>query len=89
MASRTATYSTSDLSRRSGDIITEAIKRPVVLTQRKKKRLVLVSYEQWTELLGRLNRADPRRVGYTAEMPDDLADDVLRTIDDYLGDDPK
>ena len=37
----TSTYSTSDLSRRSGDIIAEALRHPVTITQRNKPRLVL------------------------------------------------
>ncbi len=31
-------YSTSDLSRRSGDIIADALRRPVTITQRNKPR---------------------------------------------------
>lgn len=38
-----ATYSTSDLSRRSGDIIAEALRRPVTIVQRNKPRLVLLT----------------------------------------------
>jgi prevent-host-death family protein len=35
--------STSDLSRKSGDMIAEALRQPVTITQRNKPRLVLVS----------------------------------------------
>ncbi|MBB6219631.1 prevent-host-death family protein [Rhizobium leguminosarum] len=36
-------YSTSDLSRKSGDIIAEALRHPVIITQRNKPRLVLLN----------------------------------------------
>lgn len=38
-------YSTSGLSRKSGDINGEAMRRPVTLTQRDKPRLVLTAIE--------------------------------------------
>jgi prevent-host-death family protein len=38
-------YSTRDLSWKSGDIIAEALRRPVTITQRNKPRLVLLSIE--------------------------------------------
>lgn len=44
-------YSTSDLSRRSGDIIAEALRRPVIITQRNKPRLVVMAYEDYKDLL--------------------------------------
>ena len=53
-------YSTSDLSRRSGDIIAEALRKPVTITQRNKPRLVLLSIEDYRRLT---NRSDTRRSG--------------------------
>ena len=44
-------YSTSDLSRKSGDIIAEALRRPVTITQRNKPRLVLLSIEDYRRLV--------------------------------------
>ena len=46
-------YSTSDLSRKSGDIIAEALRRPVTITQRNKPRLVLLSIEDYRRLTAR------------------------------------
>jgi len=74
------TYTTSDLSRRSGDIITAAIRAPVTITQRNKPRLVLLSIETFEAMR---KRADPRFAGKTAEMPADLAEEFLEAIDAY------
>jgi prevent-host-death family protein len=43
-------YSTSDLSRKSGDIIAHALRSPVVITQRGKPRLILMSIEEFNQL---------------------------------------
>ncbi len=40
-------YTTSDLSRKSGDIIADALRSPVTITQRNKPRLVLISIEDY------------------------------------------
>jgi prevent-host-death family protein len=45
-----ASYSTSDLSRKSGNIIAEALRKPVTITQRNKPGLVLLSIEDYREL---------------------------------------
>jgi len=63
------TYSTSDLSRRSGDLIAEALRRPVTIVQRNKPRLVLLSIEDYRALLA---RADTRTSGTLDAMPDAL-----------------
>lgn len=44
------TFTTSDLSRKSGDIIAEAMRGPVTITQRNKPRLVVMSVDDF-ELL--------------------------------------
>jgi prevent-host-death family protein len=73
-------YSTSDLSRKSGDIIAEALRRPVTITQRNKPRLVLLSIEDYRRLTA---RADTRTVGRLQTMPDELFEDVKRAVDAY------
>lgn len=40
MPKPSGSYSTSDLSRKSGEIIAEALRHPVTITQRNKPRLV-------------------------------------------------
>lgn len=43
-------YSTSDLSRKSGDIIARALQGPITITQRGKPRLILMSIEEFNRL---------------------------------------
>jgi prevent-host-death family protein len=75
-----ASYSTSDLSRKSGDIIAEALRRPVTITQRNKPRLVLLSVEAYRRLMA---RADTRKAGTLETMPDALFEDIKDAVDDY------
>ena len=75
-------YSTSDLSRNSGDIIAEAMRRPVTLTQRNKPRLVLLNIEDYQKLA---QRAEVRNV-YTLEtMPEDMIGNFRHGLQEYLG----
>jgi prevent-host-death family protein len=46
-------YSTSDLSRKSGDIIARALQAPVTITQRGKPRLIILSVEEYNRLRGK------------------------------------
>jgi prevent-host-death family protein len=80
-----ARYSTSDLSRKSGDIIAEALRRPVTITQRNKPRLVLLSIEDFRRLTA---RADARKAGTLATMPDDEFADFRNAVEAYAGDEP-
>ncbi len=73
-------YSTSDLSRKSGDIIAEALRRPVTITQRNKPRLVLLSIEDYRKLTA---RGDTRKAGRLETMPDDLFEDVKKAVGSY------
>jgi prevent-host-death family protein len=73
-------YSTSDLSRKSGDIIAEALRRPVTITQRKKPRLVLLSIEDYRRLAA---KADTRKAGRLETMPDDLFEDIKKAVSTY------
>ena len=75
-----ASYSTSDLSRKSGDIIAEALRRPVTITQRNKPRLVLLSVEAYRRLMA---RADTRKAGTLETVPDALFEDIKDAVDDY------
>ena len=82
---RDRTYSTSDLSRKSGDIIADALRSPVTITQRNKPRLVILNVEDYLRLKA---KADPRRVGTIDTMPDDLFAEVERAVEAYAEDDP-
>lgn len=73
-------FSTSDLSRKSGDLIAEALRHPVTITQRNKPRLVLMNVEDYERLMV---QADPRKTVLTKDMPEDLLDQVEGAIDAY------
>ena len=62
-------FTTSDLSRRSGDIIAEALRQPVTITQRDKPRLVLLNVEEYEQLR---EFADHRRVLTPENVDDEL-----------------
>jgi prevent-host-death family protein len=58
-------YSTSDLSRKSGDIIARALQGPITITQRGKPRLILMSVEEFNRLTKK--RGEVRDVGRADE----------------------
>jgi prevent-host-death family protein len=76
-------YSTSDLSRKSGDIIAAALRRPATITQRNKPRLVLLSIEDYRRLTA---KADTRKVGRLEAMPDGLYEDFKQAVTAYKQD---
>ena len=73
-------YSTSDLSRKSGDIIAAALRRPVTITQRSKPRLILLSIEDYRRLMA---RADPRLAGTIETMDAKLFDEFKTAAEIY------
>jgi prevent-host-death family protein len=75
------TYTTSDLSRRSGDMITEALQHPITITQRNKPRFVMMSYPEYLELR---RRADPRRVLKIGDLTEAELDEMQRALDEYM-----
>ncbi len=79
-----ASYTTSDLSRKSGDIIAEALRRPVTITQRNKPRLVILNIEDYEKLL---KRSDTRLVGTIEAMPDGLFGEFETAVEAYARDD--
>lgn len=81
---RDHSFSTSDLSRKSGDIIAEALRRPVTITQRKKPRLVILNIEDYQRLKA---KADPRNAGTIDTMPDRLFSEIEDAVEAYAEDD--
>lgn len=81
MASRS--YTTSDLSRKSGDIIAEALRHPVTITQRSKPRLIILNIDDYERLM---KSADTRAVGTIDTMSDALLADMERAVDQYADD---
>ncbi len=84
MASRNGSYTTSDLSRKSGDIIAEALRHPVTITQRSKPRLVILNIEDYERLM---KGADARAIGSIDTMSDALFADMERAVEQYADDD--
>lgn len=77
-------YSTSELSRKSGDIIAEALRRPVMITQRNKPRLVLLNIEDYERLM---RQSDPCSAGTIETMPDGLLAEFENAVDAYARED--
>jgi prevent-host-death family protein len=77
---RKPVFTTSDLSRKSGDIIAEAMRHPVTITQRNKPRFVLLNVEDYE----RLREYADHRQAYTLEtMPDDLFEEMKKAVEAY------
>ena len=77
-------YTTSDLSRKSGDIIAEALRHPVTITQRNKPRLVMLNIDDYVRLV---QQSDARSVGTLATMPDGMLTEVEAAIEAYADND--
>jgi prevent-host-death family protein len=84
MASRNGSYTTSDLSRKSGDIIAEALRHPVTITQRSKPRLVILNIDDYERLM---KGADARAIGSIDTMSNALFADMERAVEQYAEDD--
>lgn len=78
MANRNGSHTTSDLSRKSGDIIAEALRHPVTITQRNKPRLVLLNIDDYERLM---RQSDSRSVATLQTMPDDLFAEFEEAVD--------
>jgi prevent-host-death family protein len=75
-------YSTSDLSRRSGDIIAEALRHPVTLTQRNKPRLVIMNVEDYEKMR---KQADPRRALTIDQLSEVVSvEEMQAALDKYM-----
>ena len=75
-----STFTTSDLSRKSGDIIAEAMRAPVTITQRNKPRLVLMNIEDFERLRA---HGDTRKAYRIEDMPDELVKEIEAALDAY------
>lgn len=74
------TYSTSDLSRKSGDIIAEAMRHPVTITQGNKPRLVLLDIEDYQRLRGSVDKSI---VGTVDTMSESLLEEFEVAVEAY------
>ncbi|EJC84154.1 prevent-host-death family protein [Rhizobium leguminosarum bv. trifolii WSM2297] len=73
-------YSTTDLSRKSGGIIAEALRRPVTITHRNKPRLVLLNVEDYQRLI---RQSDHRSTGTVERMSDELFAQFENAVEAY------
>ncbi|KAA1179956.1 type II toxin-antitoxin system prevent-host-death family antitoxin [Rhizobium tropici] len=84
MARQISSYTTSDLSRKSGDIIAEALRHPVTITQRNKPRLVLLNIEDYERLM---RQSDARAAGTIDTMSDTLLAEFESAVEAYADSD--
>jgi prevent-host-death family protein len=84
MTSRNGSYTTSDLSRKSGDIIAEALRHPVTITQRNKPRLVLLNIEDYDRLI---RQSDLRSAGRLETMSEELFAQFEGAVEAYADSD--
>lgn len=75
-----STFTTSDLSRKSGDIIAEAMRAPVMITQRNKPRLVLMNIEDFERLRA---HGDTRKAYRVEDMPDEHVTMFAEALEEY------
>lgn len=73
-------FTTSDMSRRSGDIIAEAIRQPVTITQRDKPRLVILNVEEFEKMA---RSADHRRVLTPETIDEELVRKMEIAVEEY------
>ena len=74
------TFTTSDLSRRSGDVIAEAMREPVMITQRDKPRLVILNVDDYERLR---EYADHRRVLTPETIDRELLEKMEKAVEEY------
>jgi prevent-host-death family protein len=77
-------FSTVDLNNNLGDVKSVAAREPVVITEHRKDRFVLMSIEDYRRLE---ENADPRRVFGIGEAPPALTNLLVTEIDRVLSND--
>jgi hypothetical protein len=71
-------FTTVDLLRDIKTVTMAADRQPVAITQHRKPRYVLMTYDEFEAMKG---RGDPRRVYGAHEAPEELVDIVLPELD--------
>lgn len=80
MLNPSGSCSTGDLSRASGDIIAEAPRHPVVITQRNMPRLVLLNIKDYQRLM---SRAGVRAAGTIETTSDSMPTKFEEAVEAY------
>ncbi|WP_027997600.1 type II toxin-antitoxin system Phd/YefM family antitoxin [Sinorhizobium arboris] len=78
-------FSTVDLLRNIKTVTMAADRQPVAITQHRKPRYVLMTYDEFEAMK---SRADPRRVYAAGEAPKELVDIILPELDRLIADGP-
>ena len=77
-------YKSTDMTRRSGDMLEDALRAPVSITKYRKPKYVLMSAKHYEELVkGR----DGREVFTLETVPDDVRAEMLAGIEQELNHD--
>jgi prevent-host-death family protein len=76
-------FSTVDLDKNLGDVKATAAREPVIITEHRKDRFVLMAVEDFERLKA---QGDPQRAYGAGETPPDLAARFLGEIDGVLDD---
>jgi hypothetical protein len=72
-------FSTAELVRKIGDVTHAASQNPVVITHHGKSRFVMMSIETYEFMRSK----DPRRVYWTDETPDEIAEWLLPQLEAF------
>jgi antitoxin Phd len=67
-------FSLTDLSNRSGEVVEAALRGPVEITRRGKRKFVLLAADDYDRLV---RKADTRRAYHVDEAPEDVAATIL------------
>jgi antitoxin Phd len=73
-----AHFSLTDLSNRSGEVVEAAIRGPVEITRRGKRKFVLLTAEEYDRLV---NAADSRRAFHADDAPDEVIAMMLKALE--------
>jgi len=72
-----ANFSLTDLSNKSGEVVEAAFRGPVDITQRGKRKFVLLTAEEYDRLV---RTADTRRAFHADDVPEDVAAMMLKAL---------
>ncbi|UNF44102.1 type II toxin-antitoxin system Phd/YefM family antitoxin [Bartonella krasnovii] len=77
-------YSFTDVNRGAGDILDEAMSKPVALTKRGREKIIMLPVDLYHELIKA--RSHAQSFSY-ADAPQNILDDLDRGLDDILNSD--
>jgi antitoxin Phd len=76
------TFSLTDLSNRSGEVVEAAFRGPVEITRRGRRKFVLLTAEEYDRLV---SAADTRRAFHADDVPGEVAAMMLAALKDQDG----